>query len=161
MEIKEKEVLAEEHFNRGFKAHLDGELIEAIHEYKTSIGLSPSAVAYTFLAWAYSLLGMYENAIEECLNAIDVDPDYGNPYNDIGSYMISLGRYDEAKIFLEKALRAPDYEPRHYPLYNLGRIYEKKGDWLKALEYYNCSLEIEPDYELAQDAVLRLTTLLN
>ena len=28
----------------------------------------------------------------ECRTAIAVDPDFGNPYNDIGSYLITLGR---------------------------------------------------------------------
>ena len=30
------------------------------------------------------------------MNAISLDADYGNPYNDIGVYLMQLGRPDEA-----------------------------------------------------------------
>jgi hypothetical protein len=38
--------------------------------------------------------------------AIQVDPDFGNPYNDIGAYLINLGRHDEAMAWLEQAIGA-------------------------------------------------------
>src|SRR5678816_2712506 len=50
---------------------------------------------------------------------IDVDPTVGNPYNDIGSYLMKQGKLDDAIVWLEKAKSAPRYEPRHYPYLNL------------------------------------------
>lgn len=85
----------------------------------------------------------------------------GNPYNDIGSYLINLGKYDEAVYWLEKAIRASDYEPRHYPYFNLGRVYEKKGDWFTARKYYTDALTVNPNYELAKNALIRLTAMMN
>lgn len=158
---RDKIVQAEEYFELAYKSHIDGEIKTAIEHYKLSIETFPTAKAHTFLGWAYSLLGNYEEAIVECKIAIELEPEFGNPYNDIGSYLINLGRPDEAVEWLEKAIEAPDYEPRHYPYYNLGRIYEKKGDWFAAIRYYNKSLTINPDYEQAQDSVIRITTLLN
>jgi len=55
-----------------------------------------------------------DEAIAECKRAIEVDPEFGNPYNDIGSYLIALGRHDEAIPWLEQAIVAPRYDPRHY-----------------------------------------------
>ena len=52
-----------------------------------------------------------------------VDQTFGNPYNDIGSYLVKKGEFDEAIEWLEKAKTAPRYEPRHFPYMNLGRIY--------------------------------------
>ena len=57
--------------------------------------------------------------------AIAVDPAFGNPYNDIGAYLIELGREAEAITWLERAKRAARYEPRHYPYFNLARVYVK------------------------------------
>jgi Flp pilus assembly protein TadD len=34
---------------------------------------------------------MTEEAIAECHRAIEIDPDFGNPYNDIGAYLIERG----------------------------------------------------------------------
>ncbi|NIO09761.1 MAG: tetratricopeptide repeat protein, partial [Deltaproteobacteria bacterium] len=45
----------------------------------------PTAEAYTFLGWTYSFMGQLNEAIEECQRAITLDPDFGNPYNDIGA----------------------------------------------------------------------------
>ena len=54
-------------------------------------------------------------------------PEFGNPYNDIGAYLIEKGQLDEAIGWLEKAKTAERYEPRHFPFMNLGRIYAAKG----------------------------------
>lgn len=158
---KEKILLASEYFDKAYKLHLSGNIMAAIEAYKKSIGFYPTPKAHTFLGWAFSLNGSFEEAIEECKIAIELDPDYGNPYNDIGSYLINLGRHDEAIYWLEKAIEAPNYEPRHFPYYNLGRIYEKKGDWYTALKYYSDALENSPDYELAKNAFVRLTAMMN
>lgn len=153
--------LASEYFDKAYKLHLSGNIKEAIEAYKKSIDYYPTPKAHTYLGWAFSLIGKFEEAIEECKIAIDLDPDYGNPYNDIGSYLINLGRYNEAIFWLEKAIDALDYEPRHFPFYNLGRIYEKKGDWITAINYYSEAIKINPQYEIAQTAFIRLTALMN
>ncbi len=158
---KEKIELASEYFSKAYQLHLSGNIKEAIEAYKKSIDYYPTPKAHTFLGWAFSLNGKYEEAIDECKIAIDLDPDYGNPYNDIGSYLISLEQYDEAVYWLEKAIDAPDYESRHFPYYNLGRIYEKKGSWYSALKSYADALKFNPDYELAKNAFVRLTAMMN
>jgi Tfp pilus assembly protein PilF len=158
---QEKILLASEYFNRAYKLHMSGNIRAAIDAYRKSIDYYPTAKAHTFLGWAFSLQGQFEQAIEECKIAIELDPDFGNPYNDIGSYLINLGRYDESIYWLERAIEAADYEPRHFPYFNLGRVYEKKGDWFTAMKYYTDSLQINPEYELAKNAFLRLTALMN
>src|SRR5437867_9224057 len=110
-----------------YEKQMSGDLQTAVQLYKASIAEHPTAEAHTFLGWTYSLLGRYDEAIEECKTAIEVDPDFGNPYNDIGSYLVHLGKLDEAIPWLEKAKQATRYEPRHFPYLNLGRIYVKLG----------------------------------
>jgi len=161
MEAKNKISLASEYFKKAYDLHLKGRIDDAINNYKQSIEYYPTAKAHTYLGWAYSLYGKYEKAIEECEIAIELDPDYGNPYNDIGSYLVTLNRFDEAISWLEKAIETVNYEPRHYPYFNLGRIYEKRGDWFTARKYYEDALKIDPDYELAKSALLRLTAIMN
>jgi Tfp pilus assembly protein PilF len=60
---------------------------------------------------------------------------------------------------LEKALAAPRYEPRHYPWYNLGRVYLRLEMYTKARECFQKSLELEPRYTLAQDALRKVKVL--
>ncbi len=102
----------------------------------------PTAEAHTFLGWAYPHAGYVERAIAECKRAIEVDPDFGNPYNDIGVYLIEKGALDDAVPWLERAKRAPPYEPCHFPYLNLGRVYLAKGDLSQALREFREALKV-------------------
>ncbi|MCU0228257.1 MAG: tetratricopeptide repeat protein, partial [Bryobacterales bacterium] len=75
---------------------MNGRLEDAILLYRESISTLPTAEACTFLGWVYRFQGKLQEAIEECKNAILIDPTLGNPYNDIGAYLIELGRHEEA-----------------------------------------------------------------
>jgi tetratricopeptide (TPR) repeat protein len=148
-------------FQQAYEQQMNGDLDKAISLYKRSIQVLPTAEAYTFLGWTYSFQGRYEEAIRQCKKAIEKDPEFGNPYNDIGAYMIEDGRLDEAIPWLKAAILAKRYEAYHYPHYNLGRVFEKKGLWLEAIREYREALRIEPDYNLASRSLIRLQALLN
>ena len=153
--------LAFEYFERAYARQMNGELEEAIDLYKKSISILPTAEAHTFLGWTYSFQNRYDEAIEECHRAIAVDPDFGNPYNDIGAYLIEKGLLAEAISWLEKATVAPRYENYSFPHYNLGRVYERKRQWKKALECYRNALAQNPRYALAKASLRRLQAMFN
>jgi tetratricopeptide (TPR) repeat protein len=138
-----------------------GELDRAVELYLGSIELFPTAEAYTFLGWTYHFQGKIEEAIAECKRAIKIDPDFGNPYNDIGVYLIDLNRHDEAIPWLEQAIKAKRYDPRHFPYYNLGRVYLHKGLINRARELFQESLNIEPRYALARVGMESARRMLN
>lgn len=144
-----------------YKLQMNGSVKKAIELYKESIQIYPTAEAYTFLGWAYSFEKDYQKAIELCKIAIDVDPDFGNPYNDIGAYLVELNKFDEAIPWLKKAMAAKRYENHHFPHLNYARILEKQGKWLEALEEYKATLRIEPNYELAEKAYWNLVAKVN
>jgi tetratricopeptide (TPR) repeat protein len=146
---------------QGYRAQMEGEFDRAVDLYKNSLALYPTAEAHTFLGWTYHFQGRVEDAIAECKLAIEVDPEFGNPYNDIGAYLIALGHYDEAIPWLERAIEAPRYDPRHYPHFNLGRAYFAKGMITRARKCFEQALEIEPDYSLARQAVESLRRMVN
>jgi len=112
---------------RAYERQRAGDFEAAVRLYKASIDERPTAEAHTYLGWTYSYMGRYDDAIEQCKVAILVDPEFGNPYNDIGSYMIQKGDLDKAIPWLELAKKAPRYEPRHFPYLNLFRVYIKQG----------------------------------
>lgn len=148
-------------FQEAYEQQMDGDLEAAIALYKRSLKVLPTAEAHTFLGWTYSFQGRYEDAIRECQKAIAADPDFGNPYNDIGAYLIEAGRLDEAIPYLKRAMAAKRYEAYHYPHYNLGRVFEKKGMWSEAIREYREALRIQPDYALAHRNLVKLQAQLN
>lgn len=148
-------------FREGYELQVQGLWADAVARYRESIRLYPTAEAHTFLGWVYSFLRLYDEAIAECQKAIAVDPTLGNPYNDIGAYLIELGRPEEAIPWFERAIQASRYDARCYPFYNLGRVYERRGEWLRALHYYRLALRENPGYHLARAALMDLQARLN
>jgi len=148
-------------FQAAYQQQLRGRVDQAIGLYSQSIGICPTSEAHTFRGWAYSAQHRYEDAIVECHKAIALDPTFGNPYNDIGSYLIALGRPDEAIEWLEKAKTAPRYEPRHFPFINLGRLYAAKGMFLKAVTEFRGALEHQPGDLVTLQAIEQLQGRLN
>jgi Tfp pilus assembly protein PilF len=150
---------ARAHFQRAYEAQMAGRLDEAVALYRRSIALHPTAETHTFLGWTYSFQGRHEDAIAECHTAIAVDPDFGNPYNDIGAYLIELGRHDEAIPWLERAKHAARYEPRHFPYFNLARVYVKDNRLHDAIRELRGALRVEPRYEIARRELVRVELL--
>ena len=128
----------------GYRYQMQGELDRAIEHYERSVAVHPTAEAHTFLGWSLSFQGRLEEATAECLRAIEIDPDFGNPYNDIGVYLMQQGKLDEAIPWLGKAKQARRYEPRQFPFMNLGRVYLMQGRWWDALREFEGAVQAAP-----------------
>jgi Tfp pilus assembly protein PilF len=161
MDDETRQKRAIELFQQAYQCQMRKELEEAVELYKKSIEAYPTAEAYTFLGWTYSWMGRIDDAIAECHKAIAVDPTFGNPYNDIGSYLIAKGQIDEAIPWFERALEATRYESYCYPHMNLGRVYELKRDWIRAKEEYKLALNENKDYKPAAEGLARIRGYLN
>ncbi|MCB0834759.1 MAG: tetratricopeptide repeat protein [Bacteroidetes bacterium] len=151
---------AARHFHEGYRLQMTGVLDPAVEEYRHSLESYPTAEAHTFLGWALSLKGDLEGAIQECERAIELDPDFGNPYNDIGAYLMSQHKPQQAKPWFEKAKRAKRYDARHYPCFNLGRVYELMGEWSAAEAEFIEALSFYPHYDSARESLKRVRSLL-
>lgn len=152
---------AVEFFNEAYEAQMAKNYDEAIRLYKKSVEIFPTAEAYTFLGWAYSFKGEYDLAIAECLAAIAVDAAFGNPYNDIGSYLIAKGNYYDCVRWFKLAMQAIRYEARAYPHFNLATVYEKRGKFLEAAKHYGFALDEQPNYMQAYKALRKIQEKLN
>ncbi len=121
-----------------------GDLDRAIELYQRSIEVYPTPEAHTFLGWSISLQGRLEEAIHQCLLAIEIDPEFGNPYNDIGVYLMQRDELDEAIPWLERAKGTKHYEARQFPFMNLGRVYLQQGRWWAALHEFEGAVRVAP-----------------
>ena len=148
-------------WHKAYELQMKGDLEAAIERYRESIAVYPTAEAHTFLGWTMSFQGRLDDAIEECRRAIEVDPDFGNPYNDIGVYLMQRDKLDEAIPWLEKAKQARRYEPRQFPFMNLGRIYVKQGKWWDALRELEGAVRMAPTDKDSHKALHGLRARLN
>jgi tetratricopeptide (TPR) repeat protein len=145
-EMEERQTLrqATKLWRQAYRHQIEGELDRAIELYRNSIEVYPTAEAHTFLGWAMSFQGRLEDATRECLRAIEIDSEFGNPYNDIGVYLMQQDKLDESISWLEKAKQAKRYEPRQFPFLNLGRIYLRQGRWWEALREFEGAVRLAP-----------------
>lgn len=130
----------------GYVLHLMGDYQRAIELFQASIASRPTAEGHTFLGWSLSHVGRTREAIEQCKIAIQIDPDFGNPYNDIGVYLIDLGKADEAVPWLEKAIASTRYCCYQFAHANLGRVLLGQGKVEEAMRSFERALEHDPDY---------------
>ncbi len=152
----EKRQEAMEVMGRAYQLHMKGEIDQALELYDQSLAVQPTPEAFTFRGWAKSFHRDFEGAIADCHRAIDLDPEFGNPYNDIGAYYLELGQPDDAIPWLRMALKAKRYESYCFPHYNLGRIFEAAGRLELAREHFGRALESNPGYALAAKALRRV-----
>lgn len=152
---------ATELWGEAYRLQMSGELDRAIEGYQRSIEVYPTAEAHTFLGWTLSFQGRLDEATRECLQAIEIDPDFGNPYNDIGVYLMQQGKLDEAIPWLEKAKRAKRYEPRQFPYMNVGKIYLQQGRWWEALREFEGAVQVSPADADSRKALHALRARLN
>jgi tetratricopeptide (TPR) repeat protein len=148
-------------FHEAYQAQLAEDYEGAIQLYKQSIETYPTAEAHTFLGWVYSFQNRYDEAIEECLEAIRVDETLGNPYNDIGSYLLAKGDSYGCVRWFKRALLAPRYDSYVFPHYNLGRVYEMRHRYLDAAKHYGLALEQQPSFSDAATGLRRMQARLN
>lgn len=152
---------ARQAFLRGYHLQMEGSLKEAIVAYKQSLRYEETAEAHTFLGWALSHQDELEKAIDRCHRAIQVDPDFGNPYNDIGVYQLKRGNLEEARQWFKEALQAPRYENYCFPHFNLGRIHLHRGHFAGAAHHFKEALKEQSDFDKANKALQRIKHRMN
>ena len=156
MSNDDKKQEAMELVGKAYQHHMRGEVDRAIELYTKSLDVHATPEAYTFRGWARSFQKDFEEAIADCHRAIDLDPEFGNPYNDIGAYYLELGQFEDTIPWLHMALKAKRYESYCYPHYNLGRVFEAQDQLDKALTHYQSAMLENPGYALAAKAAERV-----
>ena len=152
---------AKQLWEQGTESLIQGDVLEAVRLYEESIDAKPTAEGYTFRGWAVSYLGHLDEAIEDCKRAIRIDPEFGNPYNDIGVYLMQKGKLNDAIPWLESAKKAKRYEPRHYPYLNLGKVYLAKGERMRALDELVGALEFQPGDPVVMELIQKIDYSVN
>lgn len=96
-----------------------------------------------------------DEAMSSYQKAIETDPGYAVPYNDLGIIYEALGDINRAEDYYQKALTI---DPNYLSAYsNLALLYEAKGDTEKAIVYWRERAKLGlPDDPWTQKAKTRL-----
>lgn len=101
------------------------------------------------LGVAYYERGLKSEALTHLKKALALKPAFPEAQNALGRYYAEQGQYDQALHAFQKALADPYYTTPHVGFYNLGLVYEKKGDPETALKQYREAVRLQPNYGVA------------
>ncbi len=104
--------------------------------------LSHSPNSYNNLGYVYSKHDQNEEAIQEFLKAIEINPRYADAYNNLGNVYQKMGKLREAEFYY---LKADLYNPTIWqPHLNLALVYLDLGELDKAEEQINLAIKLKP-----------------
>jgi tetratricopeptide (TPR) repeat protein len=138
---------SEAHFYLGSIYEQQGKRHQAIQEFKAALKLNPEFPdALNSLGYLYAEESINLQEAEDMLKkALTYQPDNGAYVDSLGWIYFKQGRYQEALEELEKAAGLLD-DPVIYE--HLGDAYLKQDNPLKAQEYWQKSLGINPSQDL-------------
>jgi tetratricopeptide (TPR) repeat protein len=108
------------------------------------------AFAYHNKGFALGELKRYEEELEACEKAIELDPDYALAYHNKGVALVGLKRYEEELEACEKAIELdPDLALAYY---NKGFALGELKRYEEELEACEKAIELDPDLALAYNS---------
>ena len=141
---------AEQLREMGEKFYTAGDMAQALKFLTLAEAREPNnAELQYFLGLAYDQRGSQPEALAHLQKALALKPNYSEASNAMGALYAKQGKYDLALDSFRKALSNPLYSTPFYAQYNIGRIYEMKGDQEMALQQYREAVRLYPSYSLA------------
>jgi type IV pilus assembly protein PilF len=95
---------------------------------------------------AYGARGLPAESLAHFQKALALKPDYAEASNALGALYAERGELDKAEAEFGKALANPFYQTPHYAMFNMARVYEKRGNLTAALQKYQQAVGIQPTY---------------
>jgi tetratricopeptide (TPR) repeat protein len=109
-------------------------------------GLHRSVLLFN-IAQVHAQVGPYEDAVEYFGQAMQMDPNYSEYYNDRGGVFLKMDRLAEAE---RDYLRAIELSPPYAEVWtNLGQCYRAMGRLEEAVRAYSRALDLDPTATLA------------
>ena len=149
--ISTREVLPAQSYLLELKKMLDqGRFQDVVAHSKTLPSqLNNDPLALNIIAAAFKAIGNLDEAILRYKMAIEINPDFVEAYNNLGTTFMSKGDLSSAEDYLKIALeKRPDYSLAHN---NLGLVLADLGKERDALECYLAAIELSPDFSSAHD----------
>jgi tetratricopeptide (TPR) repeat protein len=145
--------------DRGKELYRNDQDDEAVKAFAEAVRLDPDlAEAHFRLAQGYESLGkreeaeaQYKKAVETYKKYLEQNPDDAEAHYALGQTYAGLDRYSDAIREYREATKRKEDDPDMF--YDLGVAHTKLAQYDAAAAAFSKSLEIDPDYYRAQDAL--------
>jgi tetratricopeptide (TPR) repeat protein len=102
---------------------------------------------YSNLGAAQKLQNKTEEAVQNFLKALQLDPDFEHAHNNLGIILDEQGKIDEAIVHFRRAVEIkPNFAKA---LNNLGTVLLKQDKTNEAIEHFRKALQVSPNFALA------------
>ena len=149
---------AEAYVGIGNVLNAQGKPEEALAYHKKALQLNPKlAIAYNGLGNALYNQEKLEEAVAAFQKAIELDPKYAGAYNNLGNALSDQKKLDAAISKYKTALSLPEdtsgTPTTAHTLANngLGLALQDQGELKKAIQYFDESEKLDPDYIYARN----------
>ena len=141
--------ISQVHYNLALTHSRNGELDDAIREFKLAIDEAPDvAVLYFGLGTAYNEIGQYREAEMNLSRATALDPQYVEAHINLGIARMELGQLDRAASSFRLAISIDTTFVE--PFIHLGDISLEKNEAEAARRYYLKSMAMNPENHVVQ-----------
>jgi tetratricopeptide (TPR) repeat protein len=139
--INVQPVSADEWYDVGCLHEADGALEDAVHAYRQALMVGgPAADACFNLANALLASGKTAEAGERFLQAIELDHDFAEAWNNLGVMLGDVRQFDASEAALKKAIRLGFADAE----FNLAQMLDHAGRFAEAREHWAACLKTSP-----------------
>lgn len=149
---------ADDWFQEALERENQGDYRGAVEAYQQAVGCEADDPILHFnlgnvLYASHDLI----EAEQEFRVAVELDPNYVEAWNNLGTVLADLGCYEDSVRVFERALEVfPLYADAHF---NLGDVYASLGQPHRACEHWNRYLQLDPKSPWAADVRNRMARL--
>lgn len=128
---------------------------EAIQLFTECLSIEKGyAFVWQFRGDCYWKIGDYKNALNDYLQAIELDPTNGVVYDNAAMCYFNVGDHNKAHEFIDKAITL---EGAEMPMIRKAQFFEFQQQKAKALDQYKKTLENFPRSEYARNKIVELS----
>jgi protein O-GlcNAc transferase len=142
--LQQKQEQAEKMITQGITNFTDGNVAEALKQFKSAMELNASPLAHMYLGMALAASGSPEEGIEELNKSIESDPSNAKAHHNLATVLLQQGQESKARGEFERALELDPYFPETHN--NLGLILSKSHQTEEACEHFRLASELDPQY---------------
>ena len=129
----------------GFEAGVNGFAMKQREYWQKMVAAYPQDErAHNLLGNQYFGQQDYALAIEQYIKATEINPDFSQPYNQLGYAQRFLGNYSEAEKAFKKYIQLIPDDPNPYDSY--AELLMKMGRYDASIEYYQKALAVDPNF---------------
>ncbi|MCG9876449.1 MAG: hypothetical protein MH321_16870 [Leptospiraceae bacterium] len=123
-----------------------GDLDRAEYYFRSYLEDEESSEAFFYLGLIATQKNHLEDALEFYYKSVTINPEYGNPCNEIGIILLRMGKDKDAVFWLKKSIRCMQNDAPHISFFNLATLYKMWNRPERSLQFLHRAIALKPEF---------------